>query len=60
MAKKIKIGLLGCGTSGRGVLKVLHEIYHDIQAKIGNDIEISKVLVRNLNKKRDFLANAVV
>ena len=60
MAKKIKIGLLGCGTVGSGVLKVLHENYHDIQAKIGNDIEISKVLVRNLNKKRDFLANAVV
>ena len=56
MAKKIKIGLLGCGTVGSGVLKVLHENYHDIQAKIGNDIEISKVLVRNLNKKKRFFS----
>lgn len=50
MAKKIKLGLLGCGTVGTGVLKVLQENYHDIRAKIGNDIEVSKVLVRNLNK----------
>lgn len=50
MAKKIKLGLLGCGTVGTGVLKVLQENYHDIKAKIGNDIEVSKVLVRNLNK----------
>lgn len=55
MAKKIKLGLLGCGTVGTGVLKVLQENYHDIRAKIGNDIEVSKVLVRNLNKKRDLM-----
>ena len=59
MAKKIKLGLLGCGTVGTGVLKVLQENYHDIRAKIGNDIEVSKVLVRNLNKKRDFNGNVV-
>ncbi len=41
MAKKIKLGLLGCGTVGTGVLKVLQENYHDIRAKIGNDIEVS-------------------
>ena len=33
MAKKIKLGLLGCGTVGTGVLKVLQENYHDIRAK---------------------------
>ena len=59
MAKKIKLGLLGCGTVGTGVLKVLQENYHDIRAKIGNDIEVSKVLVRNLNKKRDFNGDVV-
>ncbi len=58
MAKqKVKLGLLGCGTVGSGVLKVLQENYHDIKEKIGADIEVTKVLVRNLNKKRDFAGN---
>ncbi len=58
MAKqKVKLGLLGCGTVGSGVLKELQEIYHDIKEKLGADIEVTKVLVRNLNKKRDFAGN---
>ncbi len=57
--KKIKLGLLGCGTVGTGVLKVLQENYHDIKAKIGSDVEVTKVLVRNLNKKRDFGGNVI-
>lgn len=59
MTKKIKLGLLGCGTVGTGVLKVLQTNYHDIKEKIGNDIEVSKVLVRNLNKKRDYSGNVI-
>ena len=55
MAKKIKLGLLGCGTVGTGVLKVLQENYHDIRAKIGNDIEVSKVLVRKFKQKNVIL-----
>lgn len=59
MTKKIKLGLLGCGTVGTGVLKVLKENHHDIEAKIGNKIEISKVLVRDLTKKRDFSGDVI-
>ena len=59
MTKKIKLGLLGCGTVGTGVLKVLQENYHDIREKIGTDIEVRKVLVRNLNKKRDYAGKVI-
>lgn len=58
-ARKIKLGLLGCGTVGTGVLKVLKDNYHDIKEKIGADIEVTKVLVRNLNKKRKVPGNPV-
>lgn len=53
MKKKINLGLLGCGTVGTGVLKVLKENYHDIKEKVGVDIAVTKVLVRDVNKKRD-------
>lgn len=57
MKQKINLGLLGCGTVGTGVIKVLQENYHDIRAKIGVDIAVTKVLVRNVQKKRNFDCN---
>jgi len=41
---KIKIGLLGLGTVGSGVFKTL---------KMFDNIEIKKIAVKNINKKRD-------
>ena len=52
MNKKIEIGLLGSGTVGTGVIKVLLENVHEITQKIGREVAITKVLVRDLNKKR--------
>ena len=43
--KKIKIGLLGAGVVGAGIIKALHNNPY---------IEIKKIGVRDLNKKRDF------
>lgn len=59
MVKKVKLGLLGCGTVGTGVLKVLKENYREITAKIGSEIEVSKVLVRDLSKKRNVDGNVI-
>lgn len=42
--KKIKIGLIGLGTVGSGVVKVLRDF---------SEIEIKKIAVKNINKKRD-------
>ncbi len=42
--KKYKIGMIGLGTVGTGVFKTLREF---------EDIEIVKIAVKNINKKRD-------
>ena len=44
MERKIKIGLIGLGTVGSGVFKTL---------KAFPDIEVTKIAVKNINKKRN-------
>jgi len=48
----IKIGILGLGTVGSGVVEVLNKNGPDIQKKVGRKIEIKGVLVRDTAKKR--------
>lgn len=48
----IKIGMLGLGTIGTGVVKVLAKNGKDIETKVGRKLELSKVLVRDLRKER--------
>ncbi|MEG6510625.1 homoserine dehydrogenase [Desulforamulus ruminis] len=50
--KVIKIGLLGLGTVGCGVYKILEENKESIQQRAGIRLEVKKVLVRSLDKKR--------
>lgn len=55
MGKTIKIGLLGSGTVGSGVVEVLKKNVDEISQKAGTEIEIKKILVRDLKKKRAHL-----
>ncbi len=55
MSKDIKIGLLGSGTVGTGVVRVLQENGQDIAKKVGATISVKKVLVRDVTKKREYL-----
>ncbi len=48
----INIGLLGLGTVGRGVVKVLQNNSESIEKKVGRKVELKKILVRDLNKDR--------
>lgn len=48
--KVIKAALLGLGTVGTGVYKVLKNQEAEMEAKIGRKVKIAKVLVRNLEK----------
>ncbi len=48
----IKIGLLGFGTVGQGVYKILEEKKEGLKRLLGSDIEIKRILVRDLEKKR--------
>ena len=46
--KVIKAALLGFGTVGTGVYKVLKNQEEEMTAKIGCKVEIKKILVRSL------------
>ena len=48
----IKVGLLGCGTVGGGVVQLLRANAAYIEARVGAPIEIARVLVRDPNKER--------
>lgn len=50
----LNIGVLGFGTVGSGVLRILHEHQNKISQITGYDIAITKVLVRDLNKARRY------
>ncbi len=60
MKKPIKFGLLGSGTVGTGVIRVLQENAREIEERIGAPIELKKVLVRDLGKKRPQLEGIAV
>ncbi|QBD85679.1 homoserine dehydrogenase [Clostridium tetani] len=51
--KVIKIGLLGLGNVGKGVWNILQINKDIIKRRSGYNIEIEKVLVKDINKKRD-------
>lgn len=48
--KVIRAALLGLGTVGTGVYKVIKNQKEEMIPKLGSEIEISKILVRNLEK----------
>ncbi|GAB6157012.1 homoserine dehydrogenase [Desulfotomaculum varum] len=52
MEQVIKIGLLGLGTVGRGVYRILAENQENIRQRAGVGLEIKKIMVRSLDKDR--------
>ena len=52
MKNEISIGLLGLGTVGSGVAKIIQQHQQDLHHKLGAQVSIKKVLVRNTNKDR--------
>ena len=49
--RKIKVALLGLGTVGGGVYKLIERQKSEMLYKTGEEIEIAAVLVHNMNKK---------
>jgi homoserine dehydrogenase len=49
----LKLGILGLGTVGSGVVKILEKNAENIKNKVGTEVKIIKILVNNLDKKRD-------
>ena len=53
MTQKIQIGLLGLGTVGRGVYRIITGNAKNIERKIGVGLEIKKILEKDLTKLID-------
>lgn len=51
--KKVKLGLLGFGTVGQGVAKIIEEKSDTLFKYLGAELEITKVLVKDLDKERE-------
>ena len=49
---KINVGLLGMGTVGRGVYRILKDNRAGIEQKVGAPVDIKKILVRDPDKDR--------
>ncbi len=58
MKRIINIGLLGMGTVGTGVVKILTNNAYDISQKVGMSVHIKKIMVRNLTKPRSIETTA--
>lgn len=50
--KPIKVGLLGLGTVGTGVMRIVDRHQEDLSNQAGSSIEIRKVLVKDSTKQR--------
>jgi homoserine dehydrogenase len=50
--RTLRVGLLGCGTVGTAVARLLHEHREDIARRAGCRLEVSKVAVRDPAKRR--------
>jgi len=60
MARKLKIGLLGCGTVGRGLVELLGRNEALVRQRSGVDLRITKILVRDLGKERQGVDRALL
>src|ERR1700674_437002 len=50
--RKLKIGLLGCGTVGRGLVELISRSDLLIRRRTGVQLRITRILVRDLEKER--------
>ena len=60
MKSSIRIGLLGLGTVGAGVVRILDENGDLIERRIGVPLEIARVAVREAGKERGLSVGAGV
>lgn len=50
--KTLRIGLLGCGTVGAGFVRLVAREHARIRERYGLDLQIARILVRNIDKER--------
>ena len=52
-SRPLRVALLGCGTVGAEVVRLLHSSGEDLSARIGAPLELAGVAVRRLGRVRD-------
>jgi homoserine dehydrogenase len=52
VSRALKVALLGCGTVGSQVFRLLHEQAGDLAARVGEPLEVAGVAVRRLGRAR--------
>jgi len=53
MAGPLRVAMLGCGTVGTEVVRLLHSSGDDLAARVGVPLELAGIAVRRLGKARD-------
>lgn len=56
--KTVKVGLLGLGTVGTGVVRIVEGHQEDLRSQVGSDISIEKILVKDRTKTRSVAVDA--
>ncbi len=50
--RTVRVGLLGCGTVGAAVVRLVHEHGDDIASRVGCRLQVTRVAVRDLSRER--------
>lgn len=58
--EKIKVAILGAGTVGTGVYKLINRQKDEMMHKINAEMEISKILVRDKSKNRESIDHSLL
>lgn len=58
--KKIRVAILGSGTVGTGVYKIIQNQKEEFPHKIDSELEVAKILVRNINKQREGIPSEIL
>lgn len=59
-AKKLRVGMLGCGVVGSEIARLLSTDREDLAARSGADLELAKVAVRNTSQPRAHVDKALL
>ena len=57
--KKTRIGIIGCGTVGGGVLELLERRREELLRLLGRPLEVRRIVVRNPERRRRHLEDVV-
>ena len=55
MKRTIRVGLVGCGVVGTGILRLLHDNAETIEGRLGARLEVVAIAARSADRACDFI-----